>query len=71
MEQYNSKNADSPRILLVDDEDQFRRAMKNQLSVRGYDVLDVSSGEDAIKVVRHKNPEVVVLDLKMPGMDGV
>jgi len=71
MEQFNSKNEEVPRILLVDDEDQFRRAMKSQLSVRGYDVLDVSSGEDAIKVVRHKNPEVVVLDLKMPGMDGV
>jgi len=71
MEQDKSQNQDVPRILLVDDEDHFRRAMKTQLSVRGYDVLDVASGEEAIKVLRHKNPEVVILDLKMPGMDGI
>lgn len=62
---------DSPKILLVDDEDQFRRALARQLSVRGFTVLDVAGGEDAIKVVRHENPEVVILDQKMPGMDGV
>lgn len=60
-----------PRILLVDDEEQFRSAMKKQLEVRGYDVLDVNNGEDAIKIVRHKKPEVVILDQKMPGMDGI
>jgi len=60
-----------PRILLVDDEDHFREAMKKQLSVRGYYVLDVKNGYEAIKVVRHKNPEVVILDQKMPVMDGI
>ena len=60
-----------PRILLVDDEDHFREAMKKQLSVRGYYVLDEKNGFDAIKVVRHKNPEVVILDQKMPVMDGI
>lgn len=60
-----------PVILLVDDEDQFRIALAKRLSVRGYEVLDVNNGEDAIKSVRHKNPEVVVLDQKMPDMDGI
>jgi solute carrier family 13 (sodium-dependent dicarboxylate transporter), member 2/3/5 len=60
-----------PTILLVDDEDQFRTSLAKQLSVRGYNVLDVNNGEDAIKIVRHENPEVVVLDQKMPKMDGV
>jgi len=59
------------KILLVDDEAQFRSAMKKQLEVRGYSVLDVGAGEDAIKIVRHKSPEVIVLDQKMPGMDGI
>ena len=45
-----------PRVLLVDDEDHFREAMKKQLTVRGYEVLDVKTGYDAIKVVRHKRP---------------
>jgi sodium-dependent dicarboxylate transporter 2/3/5 len=69
----NGKHPDEkkPVILLVDDEDQFRTALAKRLAVRGYEVLDVNNGEDAIKIVRHKNPEVVVLDQKMPDMDGI
>lgn len=59
------------KVLLVDDEDQFRSAMKKQIAVRGYRVLDTDNGEDAIKLVRHRNPEVVILDQKMPKMDGI
>jgi sodium-dependent dicarboxylate transporter 2/3/5 len=59
------------KVLLVDDEEHFRTAMKKQLEVRGYSVMDVGAGEDAIKIVRHKSPEVIVLDQKMPGMDGI
>ena len=65
------KNGEMPKVLLVDDEDPFRAALKKQLSVRGYKVLDTESGEEAIKIVRHQNPEVVVLDQKMPKMDGI
>ncbi len=60
-----------PRILLVDDEEKFRVAMKKQLEVREFRVWDVDNGEDAIKVVRHNNPEVVILDQRMPNMDGI
>ena len=60
-----------PTILLVDDEDRFRLALAKQLEVRGFKVIDASNGEDAIKMVRHKNPNVVILDQKMPGMDGI
>ena len=59
------------RVLLIDDEDRFRENLSRQLSLRGFDVLDVGNGEDAIKMVRHENPEVIVLDQKMPGMDGI
>ncbi len=65
------KSKRMPKILLVDDEDHFREAMKKQLTVRGYYVLDVKNGYEAIKVVRHENPEVVILDQKMPVMDGI
>ncbi|MFO7643449.1 MAG: SLC13 family permease [Desulfosarcina sp.] len=67
----NPPPSEKPTILLVDDEDQFRSALAKQLTVRGYHVLDVNNGEDAIKIVRHENPEVVVLDQKMPKMDGI
>ncbi|MCF8110849.1 MAG: anion permease [Desulfobacteraceae bacterium] len=45
--------------------------MRKRLSARGYDVLDINNGEDAIKMVRHEDPEVVILDQKMPDMDGL
>ncbi len=70
----NTKNKEidlMPRILLVDDEDQFRTGLARQLKVRNYDVWDVEGGKKAIKIVRHKNPEVVILDQKMPDMDGI
>ncbi len=66
-----TNNNVKPRILLIDDEDRFRQALAQQLKVRDYIVLDTSNGEDAIKIVRHENPEVVILDQKMPGMDGI
>jgi sodium-dependent dicarboxylate transporter 2/3/5 len=66
----NAKNS-KPTVLLIDDEDRFRQALAQQLEVRNFVVLDTSNGEDAIKIVRHMNPEVVILDQKMPGMDGI
>ena len=60
------------KILLVDDEDRFRSSLARRLRARGYDVVDVGSGGDAILEVR-KDPEIdiAVLDLRMPEMDGI
>jgi sodium-dependent dicarboxylate transporter 2/3/5 len=73
MEQSITVNNDNskPTILLIDDEDRFRQALTQQLEVRDFAVLETSNGEDAIKIVRHMNPDVVILDQKMPGMDGI
>jgi sodium-dependent dicarboxylate transporter 2/3/5 len=59
------------KILIVDDENRYRESLAEQLGLRGFIVLDTASGEDAIKIVRHENPEVVILDKKMPQMDGI
>ncbi len=64
-------SGEKPRILLVDDEDQFRTSLAKRLVARGYDVIDVDNGEDAMRALRHQNPEVVVLDQKMPDMSGI
>jgi DNA-binding NtrC family response regulator len=58
------------KVLLVDDEDIFREATARQLTVRGFIVLTVASGEAAIEQVNSDPPEVVVLDQEMPGMHG-
>jgi two-component system, NtrC family, response regulator HydG len=58
-------------ILLVDDDGAFRLVMANELSHLGYKVAAVRSGEEAIHCVRTDEPDVVLLDLRLPGMSGV
>jgi two-component system, OmpR family, KDP operon response regulator KdpE len=59
------------RILVVDDEPQIRRALGLHLGARGYEVFEADTGERAIQVAASEHPEVVLLDLGLPGMDGV
>ena len=59
------------KILLVDDEVVFTRNMSKLLTARGYRVTAVNSGDAAIQALDKEDFEVVVLDLKMPGMDGL
>ena len=59
------------RILLVDDEVVFTKNMAKLLTNRGYVVTPVNSGDGAIRELEENDFDVVVLDLKMPGMDGI
>jgi sodium-dependent dicarboxylate transporter 2/3/5 len=60
-----------PKILLVDDEDIFRKPLAERLKLRGLETVDINNGEDAIKIIRGDTDiDVVVLDRKMPGMNG-
>ena len=58
------------RLLLVDDEERFRKSLAARLRLRGYVVDDVGDGEQAISRVRRFCPDVVLLDRKMPNMNG-
>ena len=58
------------KVLIVDDEPQARRVLRTALIPRGFEVLDAESGEKALESLRHEIPDVILLDLKMPGMDG-
>jgi len=60
-----------PRILLVDDEDQFRAALRRSLELRGFEVAEAGNGLRALELAREREPEVVILDERMPGMDGI
>ena len=57
------------KILLVDDEVTFANNMSRLLAKRGYEVSVVHGGEDALRKVENEEYDVVILDLKMPGMD--
>jgi two-component system KDP operon response regulator KdpE len=59
------------RILIVDDEPQIRRIMRTTLIGEGYEVEDAKTGEEAIEKVREFRPDLVLLDMNMPGMGGL
>lgn len=58
------------RILVVDDQSQIRRFMRTTLATSGYEVDDAKTGEEALEKVRKFRPDLVVLDVNMPGMGG-
>ncbi len=58
-------------MLLVDDEDDFRTTLANRLKLRKVDITDVASGNEAIELVRQKSFDVAIIDVKMPGIDGI
>jgi two-component system KDP operon response regulator KdpE len=58
-------------VLVVDDELQIRRALTTNLRARGFDVDEAVSGEEALQVAARVRPDLVVLDLGLPGIDGI
>jgi two-component system, OmpR family, KDP operon response regulator KdpE len=61
----------SSRVLVVDDEPQIRRALAVNLRARGYEVDLAETGEQALELAARHHPDVVVLDLGLPGIGGV
>jgi len=59
------------RLLLVDDEEDFVFALAERLRFRKYDTRAATSGEAALSEIEKERPDIVVLDLKMPGMGGM
>jgi DNA-binding NtrC family response regulator len=59
------------KILIVDDETDFLEIMRERLAIRGVDADTSASAEDALKKIENRLYDAVILDLKMPGMDGI
>jgi two-component system, OmpR family, KDP operon response regulator KdpE len=59
------------RVLVVDDEPQILRALTTNLRARGYEVDEAPTGEDALALAAQHRPDIVVLDLGLPGIDGI
>jgi len=61
----------TPRILIVDDEERFRTTLGKLLTEREMDVVTVGSGMEALEEVKLRLYDVIILDIKMPGLDGI
>jgi two-component system, OmpR family, KDP operon response regulator KdpE len=58
-------------VLVVDDEPQIRRALNLNLRARAYEVLEAATGQIALELVESRHPDVVLLDLGLPDIDGM
>ena len=58
------------KILVIDDEEDFRMLMKMWLESKGYSVIQAPDGAAGIEVVKAEKPNIIFVDLRMPGMDG-
>ena len=70
LEEVSVGNEDHQRVLLVDDEASIRRILETRLKMVGYDVYTAADGEEAVNAFNKYNPDLVVLDVMMPKMDG-
>jgi len=59
------------KVLVVDDEKNIRLLLKEELSDEGYDVVTAESGAVALDIIQNEKPDLVTLDIKMPGEDGL
>ena len=59
------------KILIVDDEPQIRRVLRTTLTSQGYTVVEARSGEEAFELVREDRPDLILLDVNLPGISGL
>lgn len=60
-----------PVVLIVDDEDYIREMLNLMLQLHGYQVEEAENGKDALNVIQTSKPDVIILDVMMPNMDGI
>jgi two-component system, OmpR family, KDP operon response regulator KdpE len=61
----------SARILIVDDEPQIRRVLRTTLTAQGYTVTEARTGDEALEQIRNERPDLILLDVNMPGISGL
>ena len=71
MQLDQGRNGPKKRILVVDDEIYIVHILEFSLTMEGYEVVTASCGEDALRKAKERQPHLIVLDVMMPGMDGL
>ncbi len=70
LQEMSNEDGTRQKILVADDEASIRRILETRLKMVGYDVVTAEDGEEAVEVFNKTNPDLVVLDVMMPKMDG-
>lgn len=70
VDKYRAKEKDTSKILVVDDEENVRKTLRHSLAKQKWLVREAGNGEEALKLLKKDKPNVILLDLLMPVMDG-
>lgn len=70
-QKYPGKEAEKEKILIVDDEKPICSMLKKFLTIKGYEPITVINGENALEKIKKERPRIILLDIRMPGMDGI
>jgi two-component system, cell cycle response regulator DivK len=66
-----AQSAANPTILVADDSDDTRQMLRTLLGMKGYRVIEASDGEQAVQATQHEAPDLVLLDLELPRLNGL
>ena len=58
-------------ILVVEDNDKNRKLVRDVLTHKGYEVIEAETGEDGVRLARERRPRLVLMDIQLPGIDGI
>ena len=58
-------------ILVVEDNEPSRKLVRDVLKFKGYEIIEAESGEDAVRLAQERRPSLVLMDIRLPGMDGI
>ncbi len=62
--------AQTKKILVIDDEESSQKLLRDMLVPHDYEIWVASDGEDGIQIAKKQNPDLIILDVRLPGMDG-
>ena len=58
-------------ILVIEDNDKNRKLVRDVLTFKGYEVIETETGEEGVRLARERSPSLVLMDIRLPGIDGV
>ena len=71
LENATSRMINKNKVLIVDDDEIFLRILDKRLSSEGYSIAKATSGKEALDIVKKRKPDLIILDIMMPEMDGI
>lgn len=58
-------------VMVVEDNEKNRKLMRVVLKAKGYNVIEAATGEEALNILRNQKPDIILMDIQLPGIDGI